>query len=253
MPREHRIERINEFVAAKKEVSLAEIFEMFPEVSTMTVRRDLEILEQRGTLMRLRGKVRAITKQFKFREESYNLRAKENVDGKKIIASKAMKYIQRGCSMFFDAGTTSMALAECIGDGDYFILTSGPNIALELIKKEGVNVIMTGGHMDRDFLNVTGANAMALVDSINIDIAFLTPSGFSVDGHFTVGNADHAELKKVIIKKAHTVVMLMDATKLDKNLPYTFARMEDIDVLICDKPLPDIVVREALKNDVTVV
>lgn len=253
MSKEDRTERIGKYVAERKEVLLTEIFDLFPEVSTMTIRRDLERLEQRGQLLRMRGRVRAVTKQYKFREESYVTRAQENVEGKQLIATKAMKYLQRGCSVFLDAGTTSMALAESIGVGDYFILTSGPNIALELIKKEGISVIMTGGHMDRDFLNVTGANAMALVDSINIDIAFLVPSGFSIDGNFTVGNADHAELKKCIIKKARKVVMLMDGTKLDKNLPYTFAKMEDIDVLICDQTLPDLIIREALKNDVTVV
>ena len=253
MAKKDRLEVINSFVHDNGEVSIADIFALFPDTSSMTIRRDLEKLEQRGSLMRMRGRVKAITRQYKFREENYSNRMKENIEGKRIIAQKAMKYIQRGCSMFFDAGTTTMQLASMIKEGDYFVLTSGPNIALELIKKEGVSVIMTGGHMDRDYLNVTGTNAINMVESINIDIAFLVPSGFSMDGQFTVGNADHAELKKLIIRKARKCIMLMDGSKLDKNLPYTFATLENVDVLICDKQLPEVIIREARKTDTIII
>lgn len=248
-----RLDLISQYVHEHGEARLTDVFEMFPDISSMTIRRDLEKLEQRGSIMRMRGKVKAVTRQYKFKEESYSHRVNENMEGKQIIARKALKYIQRGCSMFFDAGTTSMQLANQITSGDYFILTSGPNIALELIKKEGVSVILTGGHMDRDFLNVTGVNAMNLIENINIDIAFLVPSGFSLDGQFTVGNAEHAELKKLIIKKARTVIMLMDSTKLDKNLPYTFAKLSNVDVLICDQPLPDVIIKEANKYDAVII
>lgn len=87
--------------------------------------------------------------------------------------------------------------------------------------------------------------AMRFLADINIDIAVLCPSGFSAESGFTGGNYNECELKRTVAKKARTVIMLLDVSKLDRSLPYTFCALSDVDYLICDAPLPERIREEA--------
>ena len=248
-----RIQALNEYIQERGEVKLAELFAFFPQVSSMTIRRDLEFMEKQGLIRRMRGSVRAGSDISVFKEAIYSQRAQENTEAKLSIAKKALDFMRRGCSVFIDAGSTTMAFARLLPEGNYFILTNAPNMALELITKPNAPVMLTGGTLNHDNLTLSGAKAVDFVSSINVDIAFMATSGYSLSGQFTSGNFDEAELKKLVIKKAHTVVMLMDGSKLDRNMPFTFATMSDIDVLISEGELPEEVQAEAQRCQTKIV
>ena len=86
-----------------------------------------------------------------------------------------------------------------------------------------------------------------MLESINIDLAFMSASGFSIENGFTVSNIFECELKKKVVSRAKKVIMLMDSTKIYKDLPFTFVQLDDIDVLITENPLPDDI-NNALNN-----
>ena len=69
---------------------------------------------------------------------------------------------------------------------------------------------------------------------MNIDIAVMSCTGFSEECGFTVGDFQEMELKREIVRKAKKTVMIMDSSKLNRDMPYTFARPEDVGVLIVD-------------------
>ena len=94
-----------------------------------------------------------------------------------------------------------------------------------------------GGRLDRDNQTITGLQATRFLADINIDIAFLSPSGLSARSGFTIGNYSECELKRIVAEKAQLVVILMDSSKIDKALPYTFATFDNADVLITDAPI----------------
>ena len=77
----------------------------------------------------------------------------------------------------------------------------------------------------------------------------MAASGYSVGSGFTCGDFDECELKRLIIGKARRIVLLMDTSKLDRQLPYTFARLEDIDCLVCEHELPEEIKREAQQGN----
>ena len=112
------------------------------------------------------------------------------------------------------------------------------NVALELLKKNMPIVNIVGGMINRDNISVSGTQAIRYMEDINIDIAFLTPSGLTVENGFTCGNYSEGEFKQLIIKKARRVVLLMDSSKIDKSLPYTFADIGDVDAIITNRDLP---------------
>ena len=78
----------------------------------------------------------------------------------------------------------------------------------------------------------------------------MATSGFSLESNFTTGNLNESELKSAIIKKARKVIMLMDSSKIDKNMPYTFANLKDIDILISEKDLSEKIKMQANKFNV---
>ena len=233
-----RREAIRELLQTKPFISLHDLEAMFPSVSSMTLRRDIEYFEQQGEAIKVRGGARSMKFITTSMEDSFNLRLSENMTAKEKIAVKAMEMLETGRSLFIDSGTTMMRLAALLPDERLTITTTGPNIALELIKKSLPIVNIVGGMVGRDNISVSGNQALRFLADLNIDVAFIVPSGMSAQNGLTSGNYSECELKKMIVEKSRRVVVLMDTSKLDKVLPYTFARIDEVDTIITDKPLP---------------
>lgn len=245
-----RRDLVNAYIQEKGEVQLRELEEIFKDVSSMTLRRDLAYLEKKGEIIRVRGGAKSIAYVSGIKEEHYSRRADANIEAKMKIAQKALKYVESGRSIFLDSGTTIMCLAQILPEEKLSIITSGPNIAIEIIKKQHVSVTLIGGQLSRDTISLSGPHSIDFIRDINIDIAFMATSGFSLESGFTSGNYNECELKKAVIRKARRVILLMDSSKVDRNMPFTFAYLRDIDRLISECPLPEKVIKAALENNV---
>ncbi len=234
---------IKDLLHEKPFISLKELETMFPEVSSMTLRRDIEYFDKRGEAIKVRGGARSMKFITTSMEDSFHLRLGENMSAKEKIARCAIGLIETGRSLFLDSGTTVLKLASLLPDERHTIITTGPNIALELIKKKQPIVNLVGGMVNRENISISGNQALRFLDDINIDIAFIVPSGLSVKDGFTSGNYPECELKRMVVQKARKVVVLMDTSKLNRALPFTFSSLENVHTIIADKPLPqDIVV-----------
>lgn len=250
-----RQEEILNILNEKGEIQISELKNVFPQVSTMTLRRDLSLLESNGLLIRTHGgavNIKKLTSVYG-EEDAYSLRAAENVEEKMNIAQKAKDFLDNGRSIFLDAGSTMMYFSRLIPDEHFSILTSGINIALELTKKEKITIYQTGGQLNHNSLSSSGPTAISMLDVINIDIAFMAASGFSLENGFTVSNFFECELKKAVIKKAKKVIMLVDSSKFNKVLAFTFGHLSDLDILIGDDKIPKQVVNKAIEAGVKVI
>jgi DeoR family transcriptional regulator, fructose operon transcriptional repressor len=247
-----RRDQLREYIQNKGEVQLKDLEQLFPDVSSMTIRRDLTFLENKGYLIRTRKGAKSISQIPATQEDVYSRRAQKNMDAKIQIAKKAVELIEAGRAIFIDSGSTTMCLAALLKNDNLSILTTGPNIGMEVLKNNNSSVTLIGGQLSRNNLSTSGSNSLSFIKSINIDIAFMATSGFSLKSGFTSGNFNECELKKAVIKKAHKVILLMDASKVDKNMPFTFATLKEIDILISDKSLPDPVIKAAEKSGVIV-
>ena len=236
---DERRERIRYLLSEKPFVSLAELCVMFPNVSDMTLRRDIEYFEKIGAAIKVRGGARSVKFISETTEDTITSRMSTHIEEKTKIGRAAARYLEAGRSIFFDAGSTVECTARFVPGERMTFTTTSPSVALELCRS-GVHVVnIVGGRIDRDNLSVSGMYAMKYLDDMNIDIAFLSPTGLSLSEGFTCGNYSDCELKKLVAKKARTVVMLMDRTKIDKTLPFTFCNMADINILVTDAPLPE--------------
>ncbi len=240
MPNNRR-DTITDLLKSKGSISLIELGEQFPNVSNMTLRRDLIHLEEAGIVIRIKGGAVLATraKVLPGEESAYDIRERSQIEAKLAIAKKAMTFLETGRSIYLDAGSTIMTFADQLDDNYYSFVTSGINVAQKLLEKENIGVIVLGGFANKNTLALSGPLSTIILDSINIDIAFISASGFTSDNHFTVSNIYEAELKKQIIAKAKKVIVLMDSTKIGKALPYTFAKTNQIDVFITEKEISE--------------
>ena len=230
-----RQEKIKEYIESRNVVTIKELQNLFPEVSLMTIHRDLDTLEKGGIVVKFRGGARSVRYSG---DPEFNVRMQENNTGKQIIARKAMELLEPNSAVFLDASTTNLELAKILPDMNINIFTTGPSIALELCRLMNPSVTLCCGKVNRKNLAVSGQNTLEMLDKINIDMAFIGVSGCSVDAGFTCGTESDMLVKNLVIKKARRSVMMCGKEKLSCLMPYTFATFSDIDYLITDAMLP---------------
>ena len=250
-----RQEKIQQLLEQAGEVQLHRLKELFPEVSEMTLRRDLITLENEGHVVRTYGGAVSTGKLIgiKREEDAYSRRAAVNVEAKMKIAFKALEFMEAGRSIYMDAGSTVMCLAGMLPDEPYTIITSGANIGIELLKKSRISVVALGGQLNRNTLSMSGPNAMEFLDKLNVDIAFMSASGFSIENGFSVSNIYEGELKRKVVQNAKKVIALVDSGKVNKDLAFTYAHLKDIDIWVSDGLLPSHIIKEAQKSKVGIV
>ena len=235
-----RQERIKKYVEGRSVATIKELQKMFPEVSLMTLHRDLSSLEEMGIITKYRGGVRSVHQPD---DVEFNIRMKENNAGKMSMMKKAIKLLHPQSSIFLDASTSNLILARNLPDVDLNITTIAPNIALELCRLKNPTVNLCGGTMNAKSLSVSGANTLEMLERINIDIAFIGVSGCSSEAGFTCGAEADMLIKRLVIKKARTRVVICGADKFKRLMPYTFAGISDVDYIISDDTLPEDFVR----------
>ena len=248
----NRREKILELLRQQDTVMLRDLEKMFPNVSSMTLRRDLDFFEKIGEAVRIRGGARHI-KSLSVQEDLYALRAIKNPAAKEKIARLALKYVETGRSIFLDSGSTAMSVARILPDMNLCILTGAPNVAMEVSKRYKTSVNMIGGLINRNTLSASGAQSLQFIQNMNFDVALLVASAFSPDTGFTCGNADECALKRAIVDKARLTILMVDSSKFGKSMPYTFANLEDVDVLITETRPENAIVKLAKQNNVTVI
>lgn len=242
-----RQERIKEYVEQKNVATIKEIQALFPEVSLMTVHRDLSALEQQGVITKHRGMV----KFARYKEDvDFHVRMEENHPGKLSMVKKAITLLQPHSSVFLDAGTSNLFLAKNLPDISLNVVTTSPGIALELCRLHNPTVTVCCGTMNRRNMSVAGQNTLEMLNKINIDIAFVGVSGYSESAGFTCGTEADMLIKRMVLDKARVGVMMCGTEKLDRLMPYTFASMEDADYIITDGAMPPEFAEAAQKTGV---
>lgn len=233
-----RIEEIADLLDKRGKLTLEQLESFFPNVSQMTLRRDLFQLEQDGKIIRVRGGAMSVKEVQKVSGEPYTKKKAIHTDEKIEIAQKAAALIDEGCSLFIDGGTTAMYLAKEIPDMNINVFTNGLAVAIELAQKKNLNVVMLGGQVMKDNLSTASPVAKTYFADTNFELAIISTSAFTPENGFSCGSQVEADLLRLVRTKAKSLYMMLDSSKIGKIMPYTFAHIQDIDVLITDENFP---------------
>ncbi len=207
-------------------------------VSEMTIRRDLEFLQQQGLVERVHGG--AVLRQRGTEEPGFAKKALLHQAEKEAIARRAAQLIQPGCAVALSAGTTTWHLARLLATRhDITVVTNSMSAWSEFrqVDNPDLTVILTGGEYLTPSNALVGPTAEAAIRSLYFDILFLGVHGLDPVAGLTTPNISEAETNRVFISRSRRLVVLADHTKWRTASLCTMADLSRIDTLITDSGL----------------
>lgn len=231
-----RLLNLKEYIDKNGKVTLHELECAFPDVSSMTLRRDLVRLEENNAVLRIPGGALSVDSVLRAKEADFSERINYNAAEKLEIADKAVKLVESKSCVFIDGGSTTTYFARALPDDNFYVLTNAIVIAETILRKEKPTVSLLGGDLRKNTYVTVGSSCIEDIEKINVQTAVMTATGFIKEvGGFTCGNQAEADVKRAVIKKADKVIMLLDSSKVYKKTPYTFAYLSDINCMVVDK------------------
>ena len=212
-------------------------------VSTSTVRRLLEALQQKGLVTRTHGGVK-INGENNF-SPSFTFRFHQNTFEKKKIALSALKLIKNGDLIFLDGSTSAFYIAEYLKEFQNIrVITNGID-TLSLLSKNGILAYSTGGEVSHENPSVlVGRYAEDMICNFHADIAFFSAQSIDCQGEIYDCFEDEIFIRRAMISNAKTKVFLCDSTKLGKTSPYRLCSLKNVDYIASNQPLPDYIPAE---------
>lgn len=228
-----RQEQIIEIVERETALSFSALKSYFPDISDITLRRDLSALHADKRLVRVHGGVKSI--QFRAGTDGeIAYRSTVHQEAKMAIARKAVSFIKPNATVYVDSGSTCLELCRAFPDIPVLVFTSGLNCAAELCKRKHVKIYHLGGMIAKESMAVTGASALLSLADLHFNIAFVSALGCSDDGAFSIGAAGASALKNDVIRRADESCMLVDSSKFGLQETFTFCRADQLTHIITD-------------------
>lgn len=183
-------------------------------VSESTIRRDLQEMEQKGMLTRTHGG--AVVKSGTSFEPSFEEKETEKRAEKVEIGVIAASMIEDGDTIILDSGTTSLEIARHINSKNIIVITNSIDIASELSRMDGIEVVATGGSIRKNTRAMVGHITERVLSNFRVDKAFIGANGISIEDGITTPNFTEAQTKKAMINVANKVIICADSSKFDK-------------------------------------
>lgn len=222
-------------IVQEGEVRIADLREAF-QVTEMTIRRDLEKLEEAGSVRRTFGGAIFVGQDVALKERSA-LYTEEKIR----IGRKAASLIRPGESIFLDGGTTTLQIARFLPAGlNVTVVTNALNVAAELAGKQ-IPTIMTGGTLLEATHSLVGPIAVQSLSGMAFDRIFLGATGISVEHGFSNSNLYEAEIKQLAIRQSAETAIVADHTKFGAKVLVSFAPLAGVQRIVTDEaPEPEL-------------
>ncbi len=230
-----RQSRITEEIKRHGAVRVAELAELF-DVSDMTIRRDLEVLQESGLLTKVHGG--AVTSGRSAEEPGFDAKLTQNALEKAAIADAAVALVPPGASVAISGGTTTWALAQRLPVVPRItVVTNSLSLAVALHRDHPhLPMILTGG-IPTPSGALVGMVAEDAIRSLYVDILFLGVHGMDPEAGFTTPNLAEAQTNRTLLSCARRTVVVADHTKWRTIGMARIAPLSAADVLICDEGL----------------
>lgn len=207
-------------------------------VSDMTIRRDLDALQVDGLVEKVHGG--AVLPGHTADEPGFEEKRTREQREKAAIARAAARYVTPGCSIALSAGTTTWHLAQLLGGiPGLTVVTNSTNVALELHRGGGAQIILTGGVFRTPSDALVGPLADHAVRALHVDLLFLGVHGIDPEAGLTTPNVAEAETNRMMMSHARKVVVVADHTKWRNVGLCSICPLDIVDVLVMDDGIED--------------
>jgi DeoR/GlpR family transcriptional regulator of sugar metabolism len=206
-------------------------------VSEGTVRNDLRALAASGKLTRVWGG--GVPLEERGVSLTFATRARMHQPAKLAIARVAAGLVQDGDAILLDASTTVFQMAACLRERhNLTVVTNGIEVAREMARDVSNTVILLGGVLRQDGSAISRPVHEDLLKGLNIQLAIISSSGFSLDAGLTEVDFYEALFKRAMIASARQVVALIDASKFGKVDLTSCAWLDQVSHIYTDERLP---------------
>ncbi len=250
LPQQRR-EKILDLIREDGHAKVQQLSNIF-KVTEVTIRQDLEKLENEGFIEREHGG--AYLKNIGLNVKNIVLQNQENLPEKAAIAKKALELINDGDTIILDSGSTTTEIAKLInGFKNLTVITNSLNIALILGVDPEINLVVTGGEFKAPTLSLTGQKAADFFDGLHVDKLFLATAGITLKAGLTYPSISDIVVKRAMIESANTVYLVADSSKIGKSSFASLGALSLIDFLITDSKINEADSKMLKNNDIKMI
>jgi DeoR family transcriptional regulator of aga operon len=216
------------------EVLVADLSKEF-SVSEVTIRNDLEQLEQKQVLIRARGGAIKMEGNVSF-DQGISEKDRLNYREKAVIGKMAARLIKERDTIILDSGTTTAEIVKNLAHlKELTIITNAMNIVTQLISSPiGVNVIIPGGYLRNTSMSLVGPLAEKSLRNFYVDKVFVGVDGFDTRTGIYTPNLDEARLNEIMIEISKEVILVTDSSKFNRKSLAFICPVSTIDVVVTD-------------------
>ena len=233
-------DRHTQLIELLKKRSYCSVVEMSQllNVSPMTIRRDLHMLQEKHIVEITHGGASFISS--KRIEPDFDIRTHEHLPEKQAIGKMAADlFIEEGDVIGIDSGSTTLEIVRNLPNVPLTIVTHSLAAANFVAWNKQYSLIVLGGVMQHEANCLCGPQAIAALQTLNINKLFLSASGLLLLDGLSCNNLADAEVKQALINSSRKTILCMDSSKIGKVYLARFAPLNSIDVLITDNGISD--------------
>jgi len=217
-------------------------------VSSVTIRQDLNFMESEGLLRRIHGG--AVLRD----ADDLSNRLGINYEKKLKIARKVAEYVNEGETILIESGSINALLArEITKKRNVRIITTNVYIARQFRKNADANVILLGGLYQHQSETLVGKITKVCIDQINYSKAFIGIDGYTEESGFTLRDLFRSEISSYIIEKSREVFIVTDSSKFGKEELTKICYPSDIQHVATDTSIGEEFIEDFCKAGVNLI
>ena len=235
---ERRAEEIMKRLLGQGECSVEELVE-FTGTSAPSVRRDLIALEQRGLIRRTHGGAMLVEpllyEPFRY-DVSFQAREQKNAAEKRHIGLAAAELVKENEVIGLTAGSTTTQIGRALRHRSGIqVVTNAINIAMELCNQHGLRTYLLGGMIQHAWaFSLTGPHTGHVLDALYLDKLFVGGLGIDPIRGITTIEHDEAETFRAMAARSHSVIAVMDSSKIGAVKPALVCPIAQIKTFVTD-------------------
>ena len=214
----NEVERLKEImdIIYREETVKSEDLEKRFNASSVTIRRDLEKLKNKGLIIRFRGGA-MIAKAKLGHEPSLDERESNNLQKKRLIGLRAAELISEGEVIALDVGSTTLEIAKALRSRKNITVFTPSLTIANIFYNTNINVYLVGGLLQQKEMCLGGPIARSVIRQYHFDKFFLGVAGIDENSNVTDFGMDEVETKKAFIERSAEVFVVADFSKFGKK------------------------------------
>lgn len=206
------------------------------QVSDETIRKDLQVLQERGLAEKTHGHARIISEHIWL---PVNMKITDHALDKQQIAGRALQFVKDGSVIWLDPGSTVLALVPLLAAKKDLTIITNSLSAAQALSQTKHTLILTGGRLDSKGQSLTGTTAVESLRPFSLDAAFFGSDGFAHTDGPTTFSFDEVLIKHEVLRHARQRILLADGSKFGSSGTFCYADFSELTALITTRMSPE--------------